>query len=107
MSPYVFYTPEGVLKIMGKDVVITEFNPGLNSAGDILLADMSQYLFWEKGDVQAATSIHVAFLTDEQAFRFVYRCDGEPAYASPVTMYKSSTGAIKQSCFVSLGAGSA
>jgi HK97 family phage major capsid protein len=89
---------------MGKDVVVTEFNPDLNSAGDILLGDFSQYLFWEKGDVQAATSIHIAFLTDEMAFRFIYRADGQTAHYSAITPYQGST---TQSAFVSLGAGSA
>jgi HK97 family phage major capsid protein len=104
LSPYVSYTPEGVMKIMGKDVVVTEFNPALNSAGDILLACLPQYLFWEKGDVQAATSIHIAFLTDEMAFRFIYRADGQTAHYSAITPYQGST---TQSPFVSLGAGSA
>lgn len=102
LSPYVSYGVDGVLRLMGKPVTVTEFNPGLGTAGDIILADMSQYLFWEKGDVQAATSIHIAFLTDEEAFRFVYRSDGQTAHYKPVTMYKSSSGTLTQSPFVSL-----
>lgn len=100
LSPYVSYGPDGVMHIMGKPVNVTEFNAALNTKGDILLADMSEYLFWEKGEVQAATSIHIAFLTDEQAFRFVYRCDGKTTYASPITPFK---GTLTQSAFVVLG----
>jgi hypothetical protein len=66
-----------------------------------MLADMSQYLFWEKGGVQAASSIHVAFQTDEQVFRFTYRCYGCPSIASPLTPYKGT--ASTQSPFVILG----
>jgi len=62
---------------------------------------MSQYLMWEKGGVETASSIHVAFTTDQTAFRFVYRCDGQAAYDSAITPYKGST---TQSAFVTLGA---
>jgi hypothetical protein len=34
----------------------------------------------DKGGVQAATSMHVAFLTDEMVFRITYRVDGEPIW---------------------------
>ena len=30
------------------------------------------------------------FLTDETVFRFVYRCDGQPAIASALTPYKGT-----------------
>lgn len=99
LSPYIGYTPEGVMTIKGKPVIVNEFSSALGTAGDILLADFSDYLFWDKGDVQAATSIHIAFLTDEQAFRFVYRCDGQTAWASAITPYK---GTNTQSAFVTL-----
>ena len=99
LSPYVDYSPEGVMRIKGRPVHVTEFNAALGTAGDIILADMSEYLFWEKGDVQAATSIHIAFLTDEQAFRFIYRSDGQTSHYSAITPYK---GTNTQSAFVTL-----
>jgi HK97 family phage major capsid protein len=80
-------SPSGSL--LGRPVVETEFNPTLGDAGDILLADMSQYVMIDK-DVQAASSIHVQFLTDQVAFRFVYRCDGQPKMAAPLTPYKGT-----------------
>ena len=55
--------PSGAL--LGRPVVETEFNPTLGTVGDILLADMSQYVIIDK-DVQAASSIHVQFLTDKE-----------------------------------------
>jgi HK97 family phage major capsid protein len=103
LSPYVSYGQDGVMRIYGRPVIETEFNPALGTQGDILLADMREYLYWEKTDIQAATSIHVQFLTDETTFRFVYRCDGQTAYSSPVTPYK---GSATQSAFVSLTAAS-
>jgi HK97 family phage major capsid protein len=79
--------PSGLL--FGRPVIETEFNPTLGDVGDILLADMSQYVMIDK-DVQAASSIHVQFLTDQVAYRFVYRCDGQPKIAAPLTPYKGT-----------------
>jgi HK97 family phage major capsid protein len=79
--------PSGAL--LGRPVVETEFNATLGTQGDIVLADMSQYAMIDR-DVQAASSIHVQFLTDQVAYRFVYRCDGQPKIAKPLTPYKGS-----------------
>lgn len=99
LSPYVRYDANGVMNIYGRPVVETEFNAALGTAGDILLADMGEYLMWEKNSVEAASSIHVQFLTDQTAFRFIYRMDGQTALASALTPYKGSN---TQSPFVSL-----
>jgi len=88
---FVNYADDGSLRVFGKPVVETEFNATLGTQGDIMLADLSWYLAWEKsGGVEAASSIHVAFLTDETVFRFIYRVAGEPAIAAPLTPYKGS-----------------
>ena len=52
---------------------------------------MSEYLFWQKGAVQAAQSIHVQFLTDQTVFKFIARYDGQTALASALTPYKGSS----------------
>jgi HK97 family phage major capsid protein len=104
LFPYAGYTPDGVRTLYGRPIVETEFNPALNASGDIMLADMSEYLLWEKGAVEMATSMHVEFLTDQEVIRFIYRCDGQPAAASPVTPYK---GTLTHSPFVVMGAASA
>ena len=95
---YVTYGPDGVLRIKGKPVVVTEFNAALGTVGDIVLADMSEYLFWDT-QVEQASSIHVAFLTDESVYRAVYSCEGKPTLLSAITPYKGSN---TQSPFVSL-----
>jgi len=100
LFPYAGYTAEGVRTLYGRPVVETEFNAALNTTGDILLADMSEYLLWEKGGVESASSIHVEFLTDQEVFRFLYRADGQTALASAITPYK---GTNTQSPFVVLG----
>jgi len=98
---FVDYDAQGVMRIKGRPVVETEYNPVVGDLGDIVLADMSQYLFWEKGGVEAAQSIHVQFLTDQTVFRFVYRCDGQTAHASAIT---PNNGGATQSAFVGLAA---
>ena len=100
LFPYAGYTADGVRTLYGKPVVETEFNAALNTTGDIVLADMSQYLLWEKGNVEYATSMHVEFLTDQEVARFIYRADGQSAFASALTPYK---GSATTSPFVVLG----
>ncbi len=100
------YMPAGGLSgnpysiLMGKPVIPCEQCATLGTAGDIILADLSQYIMIDKGSMQSASSIHVKFTTDETAFRFVFRCDGQPWWASYLTPYKGSTS--YQSPFVTI-----
>jgi HK97 family phage major capsid protein len=73
--------------LFGRPVIETEYNPNLGTLGDILLASPSQYALIAKAGIQAASSIHVKFVEDETAFRFVYRVDGQPIWASAVTAF--------------------
>ena len=75
--------PYGTL--MGRPVIPIEQASTLGTVGDITLADLSQYRFVDKAGIQTASSIHVQFLTDQTAFRFVYRCDGQPYRAAALT----------------------
>lgn len=84
--------------LMGRPIQPIEYCETLGTEGDIVLADLSQYMMIDKS-VQAATSIHVAFLTGEQAFRFIYRVDGQPVDNKPITPYK---GSATQSPFITL-----
>jgi len=86
-------------KLFGRDVIPVEQASTLGTQGDIMLADMSQYILANRSDVRADTSIHVAFLTGEQAFRFMLRLDGQPTWKKPLTPYQGS--AVK-SPFVTL-----
>ena len=98
---FIGYGADGVMRIKGRPVVETEFNPTLGDAGDISLFNMNEYLLWEKGGIQVASSIHVQFMTDEEVWRFVYRCDGQPTIAAPLTPYKG-TSSLTVGPFVSL-----
>lgn len=81
--------PYGTL--FGIPTIPIEQAAGLGTTGDICFFDLSQYLMIDKGGIQTASSIHVAFLTDEQVFRFVYRVDGMPAMDKAITQFKGTT----------------
>lgn len=92
--------------MLGCPVIPVEYCQALNTSGDIILASLSQYQTIDKdgAGVASASSIHVAFTTDETAFRFTYRIDGEPTWDSALTpLHGSST----VSPFVVLGSASA
>ncbi|MGD9644426.1 MAG: phage major capsid protein [Pirellulales bacterium] len=76
-------SPYGTL--MGRPVIHTEFTQAANTEGDIILWDPTQYRLIEKGGIRGASSMHVAFTTDEWAFRFTYRTNGAPKWRSPLT----------------------
>ena len=73
--------------LMGRPLLLTEHCQALGTAGDIVLCDWSQYLIGGKpgAQIQTASSMHFSFNTDETAFRFVLRYDGQPWWASALT----------------------
>ena len=75
--------PYGSLK--GAPVIEIEQASTLGTVGDIILADFNEYQMIDKGGVESASSIHVRFVYDETAFRFVYRVDGQPKWSEPLT----------------------
>lgn len=85
--------------LMGRPVIPTEHNAQLGTQGDIILADMDQYLLIDKGGVRQDYSMHVNFLTDEGVFRFIYRVDGESWWKKPLT---PKSGGPTQSPFIAL-----
>jgi HK97 family phage major capsid protein len=101
LFPYASLGADGIQKLYGRPIITTEFNAPLNTTGDIALADLSQYLLWEKGGVQASSSIHVYYLSDETAFRFVARVDGKSSVSSALTPFNGS--GVTTSPFVVLG----
>lgn len=85
--------------IYGRPVIATEFNSTLGTQGDVILADLSQYLTITKGGIAQAQSMHVEFLTDQTALRFIMRINGQTWENSAITPYK---GTATQSSFVTL-----
>jgi HK97 family phage major capsid protein len=102
----VYMPPGGIsaapyASLYGRPLVATEYNAALGSVGDIALVDLSQYMLVDKGGVQMATSMHVAFDTDEMRFRITYRVDGKPMWTVAKTPFK---GSLTKSPFVALAA---
>ncbi len=101
----VTYMPPGGLSgkpfatLLGRPVLPVEWCATLGTTGDIILADLSQYVTISKGAIDSAQSMHLRFDYDEMAFRFLFRIDGAPWWATALTPFKGSN---TQSCFVAL-----
>ena len=80
--------PYGSLK--GRPVQPTEFNATLGTVGDLVLADLGQMLSISKGGVMQAVSMHIQFLTDQLALRFILRVNAGPWESAPITPYKGT-----------------
>ncbi|MFA6315611.1 MAG: phage major capsid protein [Candidatus Paceibacterota bacterium] len=108
MTP-VFLPPNGAagqpyMTLLGKPIIPIEQCEAPGTAGDILLADLGEYLLLTKGGIEAASSIHVRFLYDEMTFRWIYRFDGGPIRNKVLTPYKGSSSTNTQGPFVTLAA---
>jgi HK97 family phage major capsid protein len=77
-------------RIMNRPVLTSEYCATLGTVGDVRLVDLSQYMLIDKGAVRGDSSMHVRFLYDERAFRWLYRCDGTPTWNNPLTPYNGS-----------------
>lgn len=90
------YIPAGGLSekpygtLFGRPVIPLEQCNAAGEVGDIILADIGQYILIDKGGLKSASSIHVRFLYDENVFRFIYRVDGKPIWNKPLSPYKGS-----------------
>jgi len=99
------YLPPGGLStkpyatLLGRPVLPVEWCATLGTVGDIILADLRHYVTASKGGIDYNMSIHLRFDYDESTFRFIFRIDGQPWWASALTPYK---GTNTQSCFVTL-----
>ncbi len=104
------YNPPGGISaapfatLEGVPVVVTEFNSSKGDVGDIILADLSQYVTLSKAGagIQQDISMHVHFLTAQQALRFIIRLDGGPWENSPLTPFKGTGDTV--SSFITVAA---
>lgn len=91
--------PYGTL--MGRPILFLEAMPAVGDIGDLVFADLTQYLTVSKGnDPKTDVSIHLFFDYDVTAFRFVFRVAGQPWWNSTVT--PQASGAPTLSEFVAL-----
>lgn len=91
--------PNGLL--FGKPVVEIEQAETLGTQGDIWFANMNEYVTITKASegMRYDTSLHVRFLNDEMAFRWVFRINGQPTWKTALTPFK---GSASMSPFVTL-----
>jgi len=93
-------TPYGTL--LGRPVITSEAMPALGDAGDIIFADMSQYMSVVKaGGIRQDVSIHLWFDYDITAFRFVLRIGGQPWWNTAIERLNGQT---SRGFFIKLGA---
>ena len=83
--------PNGLL--LGKPVVEIEQAEALGTAGDILFVNLKEYVTITKAGegLRSDSSMHVRFLYDEMAFRWVYRINGQPTWKASLTPFKGSS----------------
>ena len=90
------WNPEGGLgnfdtqRVLNKPVLFEDSCSALGNKGDIMLVDPFQYILLTKGTAKQDWSVHVEFLTDQNCFRMIYRCNGAPKAETPLTI-KNST----------------
>lgn len=80
-----------VTTLKGRPVIETDHCAALGTVGDIIFTNLNDYMLITKGGVQADTSIHVQFLTAENAFRFIFRANGMPKRKGALTIKNSSS----------------
>jgi HK97 family phage major capsid protein len=85
--------------LYGRPVLPVEYCAALGTTGDIGLYDFGEYTAIDKGGVEQAVSLHVAFLTDQACYRWMYRVDGQPTWNAPLT---PKSGGDPRSPFVKL-----
>ena len=85
--------------MLGCPVIPSEYSPVVGTMGDLTLCDFSRYILGMREAMQTAVSIHVRFLSDEYAFRFEMRVDGQPIDRMPVT---PANGTATTSSFVAI-----
>jgi HK97 family phage major capsid protein len=92
---------DGQLRIYGRPVLVTDAASAFSSAGDVILADLSQYAIGLRRDATIEQSRDAYFASDEIGFKLRLRLDGQPM-AATATKLRDGTNTV--SPFVALGA---
>ena len=82
---------DGQFRILTRPVIFTEKTEPLGDQGDIVLADLSQYVVGLRKGMSFDTSQHVYFTTDELAARLIERHDGQALWNEALTLEDGST----------------
>ena len=81
----------GQFKILTRPVIFTEKTEPIGDQGDIVLADLSQYVVGLRQGMRFDVSPHLYFKTDELAARLIERHDGQCLWGEALTLADSTT----------------
>ena len=103
------YLPAGGLSaspyasLKGRPVIPVEACKTIGDKGDIILTDLSQYMTLTKAgqDIKTDVSMHLYFDQALQAFRFIFRVNGQPWWGSAI---QPQNGSLTRSWAVTLDA---
>jgi HK97 family phage major capsid protein len=91
ISPGWFSTgSDGSMTLMGRPLVITDRLQPLGTVGDIVLADLTEYLVGQVGEMRLAVDTSVGFASGEIYYKATMRVDGQPAISSAITPRRGS-----------------
>jgi HK97 family phage major capsid protein len=76
---------DGTMSLLGRPLIVSDRCQQLGTVGDIVLADLSQYLVGIRGEARLAVDNSVGFKSDEIYFRLTMRVDGQPLLGSAIT----------------------
>ena len=76
--------------LLGRVVIVSEHMEPLGDAGDILLADFSEYVVGLRKELSIDSSQHVYFTADKTTFRGIMRVDGQPSWNEALTLADGS-----------------
>ncbi|AMS41169.1 phage major capsid protein [Aminobacter aminovorans] len=79
--------------LKGRPVIPVEACKTLGDKGDIILTDLSQYMALTKAgqDIKTDVSMHLYFDQALQAFRFIFRVNGQPWWGSAISPENGTT----------------
>lgn len=83
-------SPGGTL--LGRPLIELEQCSAVGTPGDLIYANMQEYFYIEKANegMRFDQSMHIRFLFDEMAFRWVYRINGQPIVRTAITPAQGS-----------------
>lgn len=81
---------DGSMSLLGRPLIVSDRCQPLGTKGDIILADLSQYIVGMRQDARLAIDNSIGFQNDEIWFRLTMRVDGQPLLDKPITPRKGS-----------------
>lgn len=79
------------LRILGKEVVVTDACAIVGDLGDLILGDFSKYVVGLRREARLETTIHANWATDEWGVRMILRAGAQPEWGSPVKLRTGDT----------------